>query len=214
MKGIKTVILEAGARVEMEDFVNDEWESFAQLAWTDMRTTSGSWRVAKDFSNLPAWIVKAVGGSTVHWAGAWLAALVAVASHLLLDFTNVYGIRLLLPFSKEWLRLDLSGLFDPWIWGVLLLGLAVPFLSRLVSAEISSGKARVLNYGRGSARFALLLVSLYDGGRAVLHARAVATLESRLYQGETPARVLAVGKIAATAKPAPMERAETLEPRQ
>lgn len=72
LKGINTVILEAGGRYEMEDFVNDEWDSFAQLAWTDMRTTSGSWRVAKDFANLPAWIVKAVGGSTVHWAGASL----------------------------------------------------------------------------------------------------------------------------------------------
>ena len=37
-----------------------------------MRTTSGSWRVARDFPNLPAWIVKSVGGSTVHWAGASL----------------------------------------------------------------------------------------------------------------------------------------------
>jgi choline dehydrogenase-like flavoprotein len=37
-----------------------------------MRTTSGSWRVHRDFSNLPAWIVKSVGGSTVHWAGASL----------------------------------------------------------------------------------------------------------------------------------------------
>jgi choline dehydrogenase-like flavoprotein len=71
-KGIKSVILEAGPRYEMEDFVNDEWESFAQLAWTDMRTTSGNWRVARDFPNLPAWIVKAVGGTTVHWAGASL----------------------------------------------------------------------------------------------------------------------------------------------
>ena len=35
-----------------------------------MRTTSGSWRVARDFPNLPAWIVKAVGGSTTHWSGA------------------------------------------------------------------------------------------------------------------------------------------------
>jgi choline dehydrogenase-like flavoprotein len=71
-KGIKTVILEAGKRYEIEDFVNDEWASFSQLAWSDMRTTSGSWRVHKDFPNLPAWIVKAVGGSTVHWAGASL----------------------------------------------------------------------------------------------------------------------------------------------
>jgi choline dehydrogenase-like flavoprotein len=71
-KGVKVVILEAGSRIELQDFVNDEWESFAQLAWSDMRTTSGSWRVAKDFPNLPAWIVKAVGGSTTHWAGASL----------------------------------------------------------------------------------------------------------------------------------------------
>ena len=71
-KGVKVVILEAGSRIELQDFVNDEWESFTQLAWSDMRTTSGSWRVAKDFPNLPAWIVKAVGGSTTHWAGASL----------------------------------------------------------------------------------------------------------------------------------------------
>ena len=28
------------------------------------------WRIAKDFPNLPAWTVKAVGGTTTHWAGA------------------------------------------------------------------------------------------------------------------------------------------------
>jgi choline dehydrogenase-like flavoprotein len=71
-KGIKVVILEAGGRHEIPDFINDEWASFTQLAWKDMRTTSGSWRVAHDFPNLPAWIVKSVGGSTVHWAGASL----------------------------------------------------------------------------------------------------------------------------------------------
>ncbi|MCR8547599.1 GMC family oxidoreductase [Salipiger sp. P9] len=71
-KGIKVVILEAGGRYEKEDFINDEWESFAQLGWRDMRTGSGSWQVATDFPNLPAWIVKAVGGSTTHWAGASL----------------------------------------------------------------------------------------------------------------------------------------------
>jgi len=71
-RGAKVVILEAGGRHEFPDFVNDEWASFSQLAWTDMRTTGGSWRVAKDFPNLPAWIVKAVGGSTTHWAGASL----------------------------------------------------------------------------------------------------------------------------------------------
>jgi choline dehydrogenase-like flavoprotein len=71
-KGVKVVLLEAGGRHEIEDFSNDEWSMFGQISWLDKRTTSGSWRVAKDFSGLPAWIVKAVGGSTVHWAGASL----------------------------------------------------------------------------------------------------------------------------------------------
>lgn len=71
-KGVKVVVLEAGGRYLPQDFINDEWESFGQLAWTDARTTSGSWRVHKDFAGLPAWIVKAVGGTTTHWAGASL----------------------------------------------------------------------------------------------------------------------------------------------
>jgi choline dehydrogenase-like flavoprotein len=72
LKGIDTVILEAGGRHEIADFVNDEWTMFSKISWLDKRTTSGNWRVAKDFPGLPAWIVKAVGGSTIHWAGASL----------------------------------------------------------------------------------------------------------------------------------------------
>ncbi|MCE0507198.1 GMC family oxidoreductase [Roseivivax sp. GX 12232] len=69
-KGVSVVALEAGGRYLPEDYINDEWDSFGQLAWLDTRTTSGSWRVSDDFPNLPAWIVKAVGGTTTHWAGA------------------------------------------------------------------------------------------------------------------------------------------------
>jgi len=72
LKGIDTVILEAGGRHEIDDFENQEWDMFSKISWLDKRTTSGNWRVAKDFAGLPAWIVKAVGGSTVHWAGASL----------------------------------------------------------------------------------------------------------------------------------------------
>ncbi|MDU7558583.1 MAG: GMC family oxidoreductase N-terminal domain-containing protein, partial [Pseudomonas sp.] len=69
-KGIPVVLLEAGARQSPATFINDEWPSFAQLSWGDTRTTSGSWQIAKDFPNLPAWICKTVGGTTTHWAGA------------------------------------------------------------------------------------------------------------------------------------------------
>src|SRR5882762_10317351 len=63
-KGVPVVLLEAGKRESRATFVNDEWASFGQLAWTDKRTTSGTWRVARDFPNLPAWTCKAVGGTT------------------------------------------------------------------------------------------------------------------------------------------------------
>src|SRR4029450_4372772 len=71
-KGIAVVLLEAGKKENNDTFVNDEWGSFAQLAWLGKGTTSGSWRTARDFPNLPAWICKTVGGSTTHWAGASL----------------------------------------------------------------------------------------------------------------------------------------------
>ena len=71
-KGIKVVVLEAGALQSSASFINDEWKSFSQIAWLDARTTSGTWRVAKDFAGLPSWICKTVGGTTTHWAGASL----------------------------------------------------------------------------------------------------------------------------------------------
>jgi choline dehydrogenase-like flavoprotein len=71
-RGVGVVLLEAGGEQSPTSFVNDEWASFNQLAWTDPRTTSGSFRLARDFPNLPAWICKTVGGTTTHWAGASL----------------------------------------------------------------------------------------------------------------------------------------------
>ena len=72
IQGVKVVLLEAGAMQSNASFINDEWKAFNQLAWLDNRTTSGTWRVAKDFPNLPSWICKTVGGTTTHWAGAAL----------------------------------------------------------------------------------------------------------------------------------------------
>lgn len=72
-KSVKVVCLEAGPRLDFtEDFVNDEGTMFDRLTWLDKRTSSGGWRVAKDFPNLPVWVCKTVGGTTTHWAGASL----------------------------------------------------------------------------------------------------------------------------------------------
>jgi hypothetical protein len=61
----------AGRRARTS-FLNDEWASFFQLSRLDGRTTSGSWRVARDFPGCRPRICKTVGGSTTHWAGASL----------------------------------------------------------------------------------------------------------------------------------------------
>ena len=46
-KGISVVVLEAGRRMEMTEFQNDEIGMFGAFTWFDPRTSSGSWYVAK-----------------------------------------------------------------------------------------------------------------------------------------------------------------------
>ena len=67
-KGVKTVVLDAGQRLSIDDFVNDEWEMFFKISWLDPRSMSGnaSWMNNR---TMPAWTCKTVGGTTVHWAG-------------------------------------------------------------------------------------------------------------------------------------------------
>ena len=116
------------------------------------------------------------------WLRAWIVSIVGVLSHLLLDYTNIYGIRLLWPVSREWYRMDLTNLVDPWIWMLMLLGVVWPWLARLVSSEIGA-RSRA---GAGIARFVLAALLSYEFARWVLHARALATLEARLYAGRPP----------------------------
>jgi inner membrane protein len=132
---------------------------------------------------LPVILVRFAGRLPVNWWKAWIASSIAVLSHLLLDLTNVYGIRLFLPFSGRWLHLDWTNVIDLWIWAISLLAIVGPLIGKLVGSEITSGAARVKHHGRGFAWFALSFVALYNGGRAVLHARAIAVLDSRVYQG-------------------------------
>jgi choline dehydrogenase-like flavoprotein len=69
-RGIKVVLLEAGARQSTETFSQVPGEAFRQLTWLDARTQSGDWGVARDFPTMPAWHCKTVGGTTVHWTAS------------------------------------------------------------------------------------------------------------------------------------------------
>ncbi len=71
-RGIPVVVLEAGKRIEMTEFKNDEVWAFSHYTWFDSRTTSGSWSVAKTSPDLPVWTCKLVGGTTVHWGACAL----------------------------------------------------------------------------------------------------------------------------------------------
>lgn len=68
----KIVILEAGKHFTQADFENDEWAMFRKISWLDKRISAGGWHHTRTYPNLPAWIVKAVGGSTIHWSGVAL----------------------------------------------------------------------------------------------------------------------------------------------
>lgn len=128
-----------------------------------------------------------------RWFGAWLAALIALISHVLLDWTNIYGIRLLLPFRAEFYRLDIASVIDPWVVALLILGALWPLLARLVTSEIGASRAR---HGSGLARAVLVLITVYLGARFFLHARAIEILNSRVYEGEAARSVAAMPALA------------------
>ncbi len=118
----------------------------------------------------------------------WFVCLLAVLSHLLLDWTNVYGVRMLLPFSDRWLHLDITNVIDPVIWLILLAALAFPALVRLITSEIGG---RVPGPARGWAYFALFTLLAYEGVRLTAHDRVVGQLDARLYMGEPASAVYA-----------------------
>jgi LexA-binding, inner membrane-associated putative hydrolase len=114
-----------------------------------------------------------------------------VAFHLLLDWTNVYGIRLLLPFSDRHLRLDITDIVDPWIWAILFLALAAPALARMVGSEISSRKVKSGPH-RGWAWFALIALFSYEAVRYTAHERALAVMGAHTFNGVIPSRLTAL----------------------
>jgi inner membrane protein len=129
----------------------------------------------------------------VRWGWLYFFACLAGLSHILLDFTNNYGVRPFWPFSERWYSWDIVFIFEPVMFGILLLGLAVPALFGLIDREI--GARRRGPRGRLAATLALVSVALMWGVRDYEHRRAVNALEARTYEGVDPLRVSAFPKM-------------------
>jgi len=121
-----------------------------------------------------------------RWGLLFLYACVGGISHILLDFTNAYGVRPFWPFSERWYSWDIVSIVEPTILGFLVLALLLPSFFSLISEEI--GERRKGPHGRLAATLALLGTFLVWGVRDYEHRRALSVLQARLYQGADPIR--------------------------
>ncbi len=129
------------------------------------------------------------GYPAVRWGLLYWLAVLAALSHLLLDYTTAYGIRLFEPFNYRWYSWDIMFIIEPVMLAVLILGLAVPWLFRLVNQEI--GARNKGPGGRGGAIFALICVVVLWGYRDFQHRRALDAMNSITYNGANTTRMAA-----------------------
>jgi inner membrane protein len=73
-----------------------------------------------------------------RWGLLFAYACLAGFSHILLDFTNNYGVRPFWPFSERWISWDIVFIVEPVILVVLTLGLILPALFALINEEIGA----------------------------------------------------------------------------
>jgi inner membrane protein len=119
----------------------------------------------------------------VRWGWLYAGALVALLSHLLLDWTNNYGLRPFFPFDRHWFAGSFVFIFDPWIFLLLVGALLMPPLFGLIAGEVGAGKKAFR--GRGWAVAALLGVVCWWTLRFVQHDRAVQMAMGQSYAQST-----------------------------
>ena len=124
-----------------------------------------------------------------RWGLLFLLAYFAGLTHILLDFTNNYGVRPFWPFWEKWYSWDIVFIVEPVMLVLLLGGLVVPAFSSLINEEI--GVRSKGPQGRLAAVLALLGIVLMWGVRDYEHRRAVNALQARVYDGDDPIRASA-----------------------
>jgi inner membrane protein len=152
-------------------------------------------------------IARPLTAAPVRWGLLYGFVLIALLSHLVLDWTNNYGLRPFFPFNPRWYAGSIMFIFEPALFAVLLAALIAPALLALIGGEV--GARRETFRGRGWAIFALAAMVALWGWREVEHDAAVqlastasygptATLVGDASAPVSPARVLRV-----TASPYP-----------
>ncbi|MFB3915335.1 MAG: metal-dependent hydrolase [Terriglobales bacterium] len=125
-----------------------------------------------------------------RWGLLYALACLAVLSHLLLDFTNNYGVRPFEPFSYRWYSWDIVFIVEPLMWIALIAGLVLPSLFAVINQEIKSSRGKEPR-GRWGAVLALVAVVVIWGVRDYQHRHAIAAMQALTYQGEPALRVSA-----------------------
>jgi inner membrane protein len=122
-----------------------------------------------------------------RWGLLFALAYFAGLSHILLDFTNNYGVRPFWPFSERWYEWDIVFIVDPILLTALVAGLTLPALFALVDQEVGVRGSRFR--GRAAALVALSVMVGLWAARDFEHRRAIAALAARTYQERVPSRV-------------------------
>lgn len=128
-----------------------------------------------------------------HWGWLYATALIAALSHLLLDWTNNYGLRPFFPFNPRWYAGSFVFIAEPVLWALFFLALVMPWLFGLADREI--GARRKPFRGRGWAIFALCGMVVVWGVRWAEHAHALQLL------GQTQVATAPVTRMAAEPYP-------------
>lgn len=123
----------------------------------------------------------------VRWGWIWLLALIADLSHLLLDWTNNYGLRPFFPFNPRWYAGSIFFIFEPILFAALLLALLMPAILSLVDREVGAKRGQFR--GRGWAIFALCVAVVLGCWKWAEHERALHLLAEQNYQNETPLKM-------------------------
>src|SRR4051812_32025691 len=125
----------------------------------------------------------------IRWRLLYVYALIGVLSHLLLDFTNSYGVRIFAPFNWRWYSWDIVSIVEFAILIPLALAMVAPWFFQLMGSELGAKRQRFP--GRPSAIAALIFMVLIWWVRDYNHRRAITLLKNDVYSGQEPSRVFA-----------------------